>query len=131
MIPHLAKRILLILAGYSLATIASGIVVGTVFYVFNGDASMNPFGLIAFAIVMIGIYAALPAFLFVAVGEAMALQFRLYYIAAACLIGMVLPVVVDLNHWYVLLGLGFGPVAGMIYWYIAGRRAGLQVPAIA
>lgn len=131
MILHLLRRILLILAGYALATVASGIFVGTVYYAVDGDPSMNPLGLIAFAIIMIGIYAALPALVFVAVGEGAAFRWKLYYIAAACLIGMALPVVVELHRWYILLGLGFGPVAGMIYWSVAGRRAGFRVPATA
>ena len=44
------------------------------------------------------------------------------------LIGMALPVLVGLDRWYILVGLGLGPIAGMIYWAVAGRRAGLRSP---
>lgn len=46
---------------------------------------------------------------------------------AATLIGMALPVFVGMPSWYVLAGICFGPVAGMIYWRVAGHRAGWQV----
>jgi hypothetical protein len=131
MILHLVRRILLIFGGYALATIASGIFVGLAFYAAEGDGSMNVIGIMALAIFMIGIYAALPALFFVVIGESLRLRRPLYWIAAACLIGMALPVVVLLARWYILVGLGFGPVAGLIYWRIAGRNAGFQLPVTA
>jgi hypothetical protein len=82
--------------------------------------------LLLFAIVLIGIYAALPALLAVTIGEVRRIQHRLYYIIAATLIGMGLPVFVGLDRWYILVGLGFGPVAGLIYWFVAGRNAGYR-----
>ena len=80
----------------------------------------------ALAIMLIGMYAALPALVAVVIGEVRAIRHRLYYIVAATLIGMALPVVVGLDRWYILVGLGFGPVAGLIYWFVAGRNAGYR-----
>ncbi len=126
MFRHLLIRLFLILLGYGLATIASGVVVGLIFTFAEKTMDNEVVGIIAFAIALIGMYAALPALVAVVIGEAASIRRKVYYIAAATLIGMVLPVVVGLDHWYILVGLGFGPAAGMIYWVIAGRRAGLQ-----
>ena len=128
MLRHLLIRLFLILLGYGLATIASGVFVGVIFTFAEKTMASEVPGIIAFAIVLIGIYAAAPALVTVAIGEVASIRRRLYYIAAATLIGMVLPVLVGLDHWYILVGLGFGPVAGMIYWVIAGRNAGLRGP---
>jgi hypothetical protein len=129
MIAHLLIRVLLILLGYGLATVASGVTVGLVFAFVEETMASDMPELIMLAIMLIGIYAALPALLAVTIGEVRTIQHRLYYIAAATLIGMALPVVVGLERWYILVGLGFGPVAGLIYWFVAGQRAGLQVRA--
>lgn len=129
MLLHLLIRLALILAGYALATVFSGVGVGIVFHAaenMGGPQPEDPFAIIAFAIMLIGIYAAAPALVAVAIGEAASIRRKLYYIAAACLIGMALPVLVGLDRWYILVGLGLGPIAGMIYWIIAGRRAGLR-----
>ena len=124
MLLHLVIRLLLILTGYGLASLASGIVVATVFYVSEGDPHMEYLGLVGLVTVLIAMYAALPAAIAVVLAEALSWRWRLYYIAVACVIGMGLPLFVGLHWGYVLLGLGFGPVAGMIYWLLAGRRAG-------
>ena len=124
MLIHLLKRIILVFSGYCLATLASGMFVGGVFHMAEDDGSMTMPGIMALAVFMIGIYAALPALVFVLVGEGIRIRARLYYVAAACLIGMALPAFVGLEHWYILVGLGFGPAAGLLYWYTAGRGAG-------
>lgn len=123
MILHLAIRLLLILTGYGLASLASGIVVATVFYASEGGPHMEYLGLVGLVTVLIALYAALPAAIAVVLAEALSWRWRLYYIAVACLIGMGLALFVQLPYGYVLLGLGFGPVAGMIYWGLAGRSA--------
>ena len=131
MLLQLFIHVLLTLFGYVLATIASGVTVGLIFAFAEKTMASEIPGLIGFAIMLIGIYAAFPALAAVVVGEATRLRSRLYYIAAATLIGMVLPVAVGLDWWYILVGLGFGPVAGLIYWFVAGRHADLrgQAPA--
>ena len=123
MLLHLFIRLILILLGYGLATVASGVTVSLIFAFAEKTMASEIPGLIAFAIMLIGIYAALPALVTVIIGEIRTIRRRLYYIIAATLIGMVLPMIVGLDHWYILVGLGFGPVAGMIYWAVAGRRA--------
>lgn len=70
MLRHLLIRLLLILLGYGLATVASGVAVGLVFAVAEASDVNEIAGLIAIAIMLIGIYAALPAPAAVASGEA-------------------------------------------------------------
>ena len=124
MILHLLKRLFFILLGYGLATIASGVVVGLIFSYATNAMTNEIFGIVVIAILFIGAYAALPALLTVIAGEVLRLRTRVFYMVAATLIGMALPVVVQLDYWFIAVGLGFGPVAGLIYWATAGRAAG-------
>ncbi|WP_373506118.1 hypothetical protein [Aestuariivirga sp.] len=124
MILHILKRTFFILLGYGVATIASGVVVGLIF-AYSTNSMMNEiFGIVVIAILFIGVYAALPALLTVIAGEVLRLRIRVFYMVAATLIGMALPVVVQLDYWFIAVGLGFGPIAGLIYWASAGRSAG-------
>ncbi len=131
MIIHLIKRLLLVLLGYSLATLASAIVVGVIFTIDENQTIGQLFGVIAFTAMLIGIYAAVPAGITVIASEIVPWRGRLIFIIAATLIGAVLPIIVGLPHWYILVGIGFGPVAGLIYWSVAGRSAGFRMPAAA
>ena len=124
MILHLLKRLFFILLGYGLATIASGVVVGLIYSYASNTMTNEIIGIVLIAILFIGIYAALPALLTVIAGEVLRLRMRIYYMIAATLIGMALPAVVQLDYWFIAVGLGFGPVAGLIYWATAGRNAG-------
>jgi hypothetical protein len=126
-IAHLAIRLALILLGYGLACIASAVVVGCIYSVAENERFNQLPGIIAFTTMLIAIYAALPAGFTVGTSEIMRLQAKWHYLLAATLIGAVLPVIVGLPHWYILVGIGFGPVAGLIYWVIAGRSAGFRL----
>jgi hypothetical protein len=136
-IPHILKRLFFILIGYALASIASGIVVGLV-YAWN-DIINKPdmhsilshaLGICAAVTMFIGVYAALPAAVTVLIGETTANRNKLYYSIAGCLIGGALPIVVGIMA-LIPVGLLFGPLAGLIYWRIAGRNAGLWQPTAA
>lgn len=134
---HALKRLLFILIGYALASIASGIVVGLVYS--WSDIINKPdvqsilsytLGICAAVTMFIGVYAALPAAVTVLIGETTANRNKYYYSIAGCLIGFALPVYVGMTF-LVPVGLLFGPIAGLIYWRIAGRNAGLWQPKAA
>lgn len=129
MILHLLKRLVLILLGYGLATLASGAVVTGVYCATDPPWLRDLPGIFVLITLLIGIYAALPAVIAVAVGEVMPIRRRLYYMVIGCLIGTGLPLYVQLEWWYVPVGFVFGFAAGLIYWSVAGQRAGLTRPA--
>ncbi|MBC8037862.1 MAG: hypothetical protein H7X89_11670 [Rhizobiales bacterium] len=132
MIFHLLARLFFILVGYGLASIASGIVVGVIY--FWSDLAKQPsfFGLMSEIIFFctivayfIAIFAALPALAVVLCGEWRALRSLGYYAVAGCLIGVALPIVVGFKD-LIAVGLACGPVAGAIFWRVAGRNAGFR-----
>ncbi len=134
---HLLKRLAFILLGFALASIASGIVVAMV--QFSSGILAKPdmasiisegFFLIAVVSLFIATYAALPALIVVLFGEFRKIQVWIYYAVAGCLIGGSLPMVVDMAE-LIPTGILFGPFAGLIYWWIAGRRASLQPTSVA
>jgi hypothetical protein len=134
---HVLKRLLFILIGYALASIASGIVVGLVF-AWNDIINKTDFQIMlsytlsicAVVTLFIAMYAALPAAVTVLIGETTPNRNKFYYSVAGCLIGGALPVFVEMMT-LVPIGLIFGPVAGLIYWRVAGRNAGLWQPKAA
>jgi hypothetical protein len=133
-ITFVLKRLAFILIGYTLASIASGIVVAGVYggrgILTKPDiATMltDGFGLCAAVTMFIAAYAALPALLVVLIGEFWKIQIWIYYAVSGCLIGAALPVAVGMYD-LIAAGVIFGPIAGLIYWYIAGRKASLRQP---
>ena len=129
---HFFKRIAFILLGYALASIASGIVVALVYS--GKDMMAKPdfstalrdlFGLWAIITLFIAAYAALPALIVVLIGEFRKIHVWIYYAVAGCLIGGILPVLVVMME-LIPTGILFGPIAGLIYWWVAGRRASLR-----
>jgi hypothetical protein len=131
---HILKRLFFILIGYALASIASGIVVGVVYswndIINKPDVqSMLSYTLSICAIVtlFIAIYAALPTVVTVLIGETNVNRSKFYYSIAGCLIGVALPMYAEMTF-LAPVGLLFGPIAGFIYWRIAGRNAGLWQP---
>lgn len=134
---HLLKRLAFILIGYALASIASGIVVWFVYlghsiFARPSIAAMfsESFVICGAVTLFIAAYAALPALLVVVIGEIRQIQVWLYYAVAGCLIGGALPVVVGMTE-LIPTGILFGPIAGLIYWWIAGRRASLRLTSVA
>lgn len=130
----LLKRLFIILVAYLLAAIASGIVVAFIHFretIFNQPSVAEQFDRALmycyFVTLMIVLYAATPTLGVIIYGEWKSVRGARLYVIAGCLIGGVLPLFVDIVEFLYLVpvGLAFGPVAGWIYWIIAGRRAGL------
>ena len=86
--------------------------------------SLDTLSICAFATALIAIYASLPAAVTALIGEITANQNKFYYSIAGCLIGVALPIYVGMTF-LLPVGLLLGSVAGLIYWRVAGRNAGL------
>jgi energy-coupling factor transporter transmembrane protein EcfT len=132
---HFGKRLFFILLGYALASVASGIVASLAEFGLSLIVTVdfvtklsNFMGLCAMVTMLIALYAALPAAIVVLIGEVCVVRRKLYYAIAGCGIGAALPILVNMNA-LIPVGLLFGPVAGLIYWYVAGRKASLQPPS--
>jgi hypothetical protein len=107
-----------ILAGYAVASFASGIAVAVAI----GNPMAAPF-----IALMIAAYAAAPSLAAILLGEFKPVRSVRYYVVAGTIIGTGLPLVLmgRSDAFLPIVGLCFGPVAGAIYWWIAGRRAGV------
>jgi hypothetical protein len=133
---HVLKRLFFILTGFTLACIASAILV---YLITSGGAPKKPdmLGIISEIVstcsimaLFIAIYAALPSAVMILIGETTMTRGKIYYIVAGSLIGGLLPLLVGVSE-LALFGLLFGPIAGLIYWRVAGRNAGLWQPKAA
>ena len=123
------KYLLLVLVGFALASFASGGAVTLAYavdkHVFGGNAHFNLDFLSVLVISMfIAMFAALPAFLVVLAGEFGNIRSLIYYAVAGALIGGGESFIFYDRPWYPYVGIGFGLVAGAIYWLLAGRVAG-------
>jgi hypothetical protein len=123
---HLLIRLVFILLGYALATVASALVVTAAFCASDPPRPDDVPGIFALITMLIGIYAALPATVAVAIGEIRPIRSRLYYMVVGSFIGTGLPIYVQIETWFIAIGLLFGFVAGLIYWGVAGRKAGVR-----
>jgi hypothetical protein len=120
------KRIILIVVGYVLAALASGQAVAAAAQFFGPrmlqEGRMIDQGLIVG--LFIGGFAVVPAAVVVLVGEQVRLRFWAYYAVAGSAIGCALGWMF-MDEWqHRWVGLGFGVVAGLIYWGVVGRQAG-------
>jgi hypothetical protein len=131
-------RVLIIVAGFLLASLVTGYVVYGVLLLNPSDAMSRDaassgitFGLMV--TLFVALFAAMPASLVIALGEYKSWRMWWYYAIAGSLIGLALGSMFTPPDWFPWLGLGFGPFAGCIYWAIAGRKAGLdtQTPRMA
>jgi hypothetical protein len=127
-------RIVRILIAYALASLAAGYAVYISLLVMpsagmghDASASGISFGLMV--TMFVALFAALPAAIVISWGEFRAWRMWWYYAIAGSVIGAVLGKMFIPPHWFVWLGLGFGPVSGLIYWAVAGRTAGPQSPS--
>ncbi|NMD09295.1 MAG: hypothetical protein GYA66_15095 [Phyllobacteriaceae bacterium] len=122
------KRLTLIFIGYVLAALASGYAV-TAGYLLEGnesDATTRPLSFGLMVTMFIIMFAAAPAALVVALGEYRRIRHWGYDVAAGCVIGVALGSIFAIRDWFPWMGLGFGPVAGFVFWAIAGRNAGSE-----
>ena len=134
MIKHLIKRLLFIFLGHGLASAASGVVVAIAYQFSIGKIPpLADIPSILFMIsALIAEFAAPPALLVVLFGEAKSVRNLPCYAAAGCLIGVGIPIYLGMDILFHVIGFAFGPVAGAIYWQVAGRNAGWRatIPAV-
>jgi hypothetical protein len=124
-------RTVSIIVAYLLASLAAGYAVHLALLTeptgnLGQDATAGgmTFGLMVTVFVII--FASVPASLVVSLGEFKSWRMWWYYAIAGSLIGLALGTMFAPPTWFPWLGLGFGPVSGLIYWAIAGRNAGLE-----
>jgi hypothetical protein len=122
-------RILLIIAAYAVASLATGYVVygSLLLYPTGGiglDAKANDWGFGLMVAAFVAYFAIAPAAMVVAAGEFKSWRMGWYYALAGMVIGFGLGSKFSPPDWFAWLGLGFGPCAGLIFWGIAGRKAG-------
>jgi hypothetical protein len=122
-------RILTIIFAYLLASLVSGYVVYAALLIFptghgSQDAAAGGFSFGLFISLMVVYFAALPALLVIALAEWRRWTMWWYFSVAGSVIGALLGWTFSPPPWFPWLGLGFGPVAGLIYWAIAGRKTG-------
>jgi hypothetical protein len=126
----LLKHLAIILASYLLAAIVTGYVVDISLlfdHSFMGESAQN--GLLLFGVsvsAFVFYFAAWPASFSVAVGEYFSIRSWWYYALSGATIGLGLGIMFNPPEFFPWLGLGFGPVSGLIFWAGAGRRAGLE-----
>jgi hypothetical protein len=120
------KHIALILAGYAVASLTGGLAASLYMNVAADRRFGGPLEVAAFALVvglMISFYAALPSLVAIIIGLWRPINHLLYYAVVATLIGIALPLVVPRDRGMAVAGALAGPVAGYLYWRIAGRHA--------
>lgn len=123
-------RILIIIVAFLLASLVTGYVVYGALYLFptggvGQDAQTAGFTFGLFIAMFVAMFAAMPASCIIALGEFKSWRMWWYYAIAGSAIGLLLGTMFSPPDWFPWLGLGFGPVAGALYWAIAGRNAGL------
>jgi hypothetical protein len=125
------RRLIRIVFAYLVASVVTGYVVNLAMVLAASQPSgMNIYtptlGLfIAFFVFW---YAAAPAAITVALGEYFRLRMWWFYSIAGSLIGVTLGTLFKEAEFFPMLGLTFGVVSGLIYWFIVGRHAGLDLP---
>jgi hypothetical protein len=126
------KHLFFIFLAYALASVVTGYVVDISLLTYGGvagdDARKDTLGFGLFVAFFVTYFAACPAAATVAVGEFFAIRRWWYYALAGSAIGLGLGTMFKPPEFYPWLGLGFGPVSGLIYWGVAGRHAGLAEP---
>jgi hypothetical protein len=122
-------QLLRILFAYLLASLITGYVVQASMLISDsGTGGVNARELTMGLLVtfFIAWLAAFPASLTVAIGEWRQWRMWWYYGLAGSLIGLVLGTLFQPPAYFPYLGLSFGFVSGLIYWGVAGKRAGLE-----
>jgi hypothetical protein len=124
------RRLINIVFGYMLAATSSGLVVASLLQVFPKNPMTDTggtdfFGMISLATAMITIMAAPPAIITIMIGEWWHIRRKRYYAIAGTLIGLALGSLFYMVGWFPFVGFGYGSVAGLIYWFTAGQRAGV------
>jgi hypothetical protein len=130
MIVTALKHLAFILVAFLISSVITGYVVNfsLLFYTGDfGDKARENFPLFGLSITLFLTYCAVtPAAATVAVGEFFRIRHWWYYALAGSAIGLGLGTMFSPPGYFPWLGLCFGPVSGLMFWYIAGRRAGLD-----
>lgn len=124
MIPALI-RYLQLAAAYVAATVLSGLAIAAVLSVKPGLEFDVPFvPLAGFSMIVIGLWAAVPAHGFVALMEWRAIRTVWAYCGFASLAGLAFSFILRGPFWMPLAGIAIGIATGFLFWFIAGRSAG-------
>lgn len=123
------RRLLMIYLAYGLAALASGFLVAHTEYAIQPAEMITVTGYAFLVSIMIALYAAPFAAATALIGEFRGIRRWWFYAAAGSLTGLVLGLMFKGPQWFPWGGLGYGAVAGLIFWVLAGRRAGLLAEA--
>jgi hypothetical protein len=123
------KHLPFIAIAYLLAAVVTGYVVDASLLADSGataDGARKDFlGYGLFISFFVTYFAAAPAAATIALGEYFSIRRWWYYALAGSAIGFGLGSMFKPPEFFPWLGLGFGPISGLIYWAVAGRKAGL------
>jgi hypothetical protein len=123
------KHLAFIVIAYLLASVVTGYVVDLSLLADSSatadGARKDLLGYGLFITFFVTYFAAAPAAATVALGEYSSIRRWWYYALAGSAIGFGLGSMFKPPEFFPWLGLGFGPVSGLIYWAVAGRNAGL------
>jgi hypothetical protein len=123
------KHLAFIVIAYLLAAVVTGYVVDVSLLADSGAAAdgarKDLLGYGLFISFFVTYFAAAPASATVALGEYFSIRHWWYYALAGSAIGFGLGSMFKPPEFFPWLGLGFGPISGLIYWAVAGRKAGL------
>lgn len=123
------RRLITIIFAYLLASISSGFVVAVLMSIFPanprpGSPNSEFLFTLGLAVIFITLLAAPPAIITIMIGEWWQIRRKRYYAIAGMLIGLALSLLFFYMNWFPYIGFGYGAVAGLIYWRVAGGRAG-------
>jgi hypothetical protein len=128
---RIAKQIVMIVLGFLAACYFTGTFIAVVLHF--GASEVNAaykLDLLTSAITLSKIITNLmmiPAFIFIVIAELVPLRNRAAYVLFAGTVGLSLSAIT--GAWqFIIVGLFGGALAGLIYWVIAGRTAGLRKP---
>jgi hypothetical protein len=117
------KRFLIIVAAYVL-TVFVAAMGGSLAIHTTSSQSMAFVGILAFAGIIIGMFATIPSVMLIMIAEYFGIRSLWYYAAIAVVAGVVLARVFVNETWMLVVGAALGVVCGAVYWAVAGRKAG-------
>jgi hypothetical protein len=118
------KRFLIIVAAYVLTVFVAAMGGSLAIYT-TSSQSMAFVGILAFAGIIIGMFATIPSVMLIMIAEYFGIRSLWYYAAIAVIAGVVLARVFVNETWMLAVGAGLGLACGAVYWVIAGRNAGV------
>jgi hypothetical protein len=119
------KRMLLIIAVYLLCCLLTGYSVLGLMTIADPRGAMEGFPLGFFMSVIIALFAALPASIFVSLAEHFSLRHWWIYSAFGAAAGLGIGSLMMVKPWFPFAGIGMGVVIGVVFWAAVGRNAGI------